>query len=127
MSIYELPEGNVYERGYIDWWWGWSPVEALHAQPEEQDAEAHNPFELDPPWYGRRNRHLEAVVEHALAQIRADGRWEGDIAQGPYVAGLLPSDEDGYGESEVMVALKQSNNGTVFVWSPRALPWLAAD
>jgi hypothetical protein len=41
------------------------------------------------------------------------------------VAGLIPSDaEDFYGESEVMVALKQSNNGTVFVWSPQALPHL---
>ncbi|MGA9159887.1 MAG: hypothetical protein WB297_03330 [Actinomycetota bacterium] len=122
MSIYELREGYVYMRGPIEWWWGWSPVADLKAQREEEVDDVVIPS--DGPWYGHRNRDVEAVVEHALRRVRADGRWEGDIAQGPYVAGLLPADDDGYMESEVMVALKQSNNGTVFVWSPQRLAHL---
>jgi hypothetical protein len=119
MSIYELPEGYVYERGPVDWWWGWSPVDDLKAQPEE--GEEMSPYDADAPWHGWRNAALEALVDHALDQIQADGRWEGDISQGPYIAGLLAPNDDGYAESEVMVALKQSNNGTVYVWSPRRL------
>lgn len=102
MSIYELPQGFVYERGPIDHWWGWTA---------SQDSD----------------EHLQRVVDHALARFRADGRWEGDIADGPYIAGVLPSDSDAYVESEVVVALKQRNNGTVYVWSPQALPHLEAD
>jgi len=120
VSIYEPPEGYVYQRGPIDWWWGWSPVEDLKSQPDEEPT---SPYDVPGPWHGRRQEALEAIVEHALGRIRADGRWEGDIIQGPYIAGLLSSD-DGRAESEVMVALKQSNNGTVYVWSPQPLPHL---
>jgi hypothetical protein len=122
MSIYELPDGYVYERGPIDWWWGWSPVSELKAQPE--DVGSTSPYDAEAPWHGHRNMTLEAVVDHALARIRADGRWEGDISQGPYIAGLVPPNADSYAESEVIVGLKQSNNGTVYVWSPRLLAYL---
>jgi hypothetical protein len=41
------------------------------------------------------------------------------------VAGLIPSNaEEILAESEVMVAFKQSNNGTVYIWSPQSLPHL---
>jgi hypothetical protein len=99
VSIYELPDGFVYQRGPIDHWWGWMTTQNL-------------------------DEKLQKVVDHALASFRADGRWEGDIIDGPYIAGILPSDADAYVESEVMVAVKQANNGMVYVWSPQALPHL---
>jgi hypothetical protein len=54
MSIYEPPEGFVYERGYIDWWWGWSHVDDLKAQPEA--TEATDPYAVHGPWHGSGTR-----------------------------------------------------------------------
>ncbi len=73
MSIYEPPEGFVYQRGWIDWWWGWSPVSDLKAQPADE-SDSSTRHEGGPPWYGTRNQALESLVDHALTRIRADGR-----------------------------------------------------
>ena len=40
---------------------------------------------------------------------------------GPFFSGL-PTDEE---TGEVIVGLKQDNNGTTFIWSPYDLTWLA--
>jgi hypothetical protein len=53
----------------------------------------------------------------AFERARAMG-WEGDIREGPYVAGLP------YEERDIIVAWKQDNNGQTFIASPVELPWL---
>jgi hypothetical protein len=57
-----------------------------------------------------------------LQQFYAAG-WEGDIREGHFFAGLpvRPGEDPG----EVIVGLKQDNNGTTFIWSPFELSWLA--
>lgn len=48
--------------------------------------------------------------------------WEGDIREGPYIAGL-PTHETA-DDGHIMIAWKQDNNGDTFVVSPYKLPWL---
>ena len=101
------PRGYVYVMGPIDWWPGWSELDEAAAPQSPDDADART--------------HLERVRDHALEQFPGTG-WEGDIIAGPLFAGLPPS--AGSTSSDVLVAIKQMNNGMVFVWSPRELPWL---
>jgi hypothetical protein len=68
----------------------------------------------------RQRRSREQLLENAKEQFRRAG-WEGDVRMGPFFAGLPTNDETG----EVMVGLKQNNNGTTFIWSPFELTWLA--
>jgi hypothetical protein len=96
----QLPRGFVYELSPIDEWMGWSEHEDVAAEYREE---------------------LERTREHAVEQIRSRSGWEGDISRGPLYAGV-PRDDPW---SAVMVAIKQSNNGRVFIWSPVDLPWLA--
>ena len=48
--------------------------------------------------------------------------WEEDISWGPFIS-ALPVDDAG-GPCPIIIAWKQSNNGTTFVASPFELPWL---
>jgi len=64
----------------------------------------------------------ERVCEHALEQFRSRTGWEGDVRDGPFIAGLPPAHKGS--ESDLMVAVKQEENGLVFVWSPHELTWL---
>jgi len=103
----------VYQLSPIDWWYGWSELDDVVAHIEE-------------PTEGTRARvraELERVRDHALNQFRRRTYWEGDITTGPRFAGLPPG--DGNADGDVMVAIKQSNNGSVFVWSPYELPWIS--
>jgi len=68
------------------------------------------------------SHEIRAVVEHAKAQLRERTTWEGDVREGPYIAGLMPPAPGQ--EYTVAVALKQDNDGRTFVWSPFELPWL---
>lgn len=107
----DLPEGYVYEMGpNTDRWVGWMT-------PETAAAAGHDdPFAED--WSSDVNEH----VEHAKEQFRARSSWEGDVREGPYVSGLMPKEPGN--EFQLAVALKQDNNGWIFVWSPYELPWL---
>ncbi len=99
-----LPRGYVYVVGPIDYWPAWISIDTppVEDYPVGKYAEA---------------RH--ALLEHAKRRFHEAG-WEGDIRMGPFFAGLPTSDITGV----VMVGLKQDNNGTTFIWSPYALPWL---
>ncbi len=63
----------------------------------------------------------EKMKQHALQIARKVG-WEGDIREGPFIAGL-PTDKGGE-DGKVMIAWKQDNNGDTFIVSPIRLKWL---
>jgi hypothetical protein len=109
--VNDLQHGHVYEQGPdTDRWVGWMRPEAAITAGDE------SPLHED--W----SREIEQIVEHAKQQFRERTSWEGDIRQGPYVAGLMPPDHGQ--EFQVAVGLKQDNNGMIFVWSPYEMPWL---
>jgi hypothetical protein len=56
---------------------------------------------------------LKRLGDYAVEQIRSRSSWEGDPAR-PLFSGLPMDDPD----SEVMVAVKQSNDGAPYIWSP---------
>ena len=113
----QVETAYVYRVSPIDWWLGWSkPSEILAAFGEA-------------PYFDDETGCLTALanlaneiatwIGDALVAFK-DAGWEGDIRQGPYLAPLpFAFDEGAY-----MVALKQDNNGTTFIWSPVELPWL---
>lgn len=67
---------------------------------------------------------FEEVFDTAKVSAKLIG-WDGDIREGPFVSVLPPG---GCGEQSLfIIAWKQDNNGTSFVASPYALPWLATE
>ncbi len=108
----DLPDGYVYVLPPIDYWTGWrSSADALPEHEFEEEVR------------GQQAAEVERRCEHALEQFRARTGWEGDIREGPFVSGLPPL--HGGSESDLMVAVKQDNNGLTFIWSPHELSWLA--
>jgi len=109
-----IPDGFVYVTGPIDWWPAWTKVDT---PPVEDYGNYAGMTEAEHAASTLRER--EELLESAKEKFRAAG-WEGDVTMGPYFAGLPTDDETG----RTMVGLKQSNNGTTFIWSPLELPWL---
>jgi hypothetical protein len=109
--VADLPDGYVYDMGpNTDRWVGWQ-------SPTDAAGQGKAGFQED--W----QQDIDAVVEHAKEQFRARTGWEGDVREGPFIAGLMPP-EDGK-EFTFAVAIKQDNNGWIYVWSPYELGWLA--
>jgi hypothetical protein len=106
----DQPRGYVYVLSPIDFWTGWSGREI--ALPDDVEASVQEHLRA----------RVDETLDHALEQFRRRTRWEGDIREGPYFAGLPPTDSQS--ESDLMVAVKQDNSGDVFVWSPHPLPHL---
>jgi hypothetical protein len=104
------PQGYVYVLSPIDLWTGWSDRETV--VPNDVDASVREQL----------RKQVDATLDGALEQFRRRTRWEGDVREGPYFAALPPTDSRP--ESDLMVAVKQDNNGDVFVWSPHPLPHL---
>lgn len=101
---------HVYALPPIDFWGGWSSVEDATTQ-----------------WGGSRlieRWRYERVLAEAFV-LASDAGWEGDIREGPFIAGL-PHEHAG-GKPVFMIAWKQDNNGTTFVASPVQLPHLVVD
>jgi len=104
----------IYVTGPIDHWGGWSSIEDALLMTGEGG----------PRFPGDDCRdQLHALLSSAtMCAIR--GRfvalgWEGD---GIWRAGPLPNPLSC--DSLLMFAVKQQNNGSVFLASPFALPWL---
>jgi len=76
----------------------------------------------EPPQDWRKTSAALALAE-GMRAIRSSTYWEEDISVGPLVL-LLPSEEETADKLHWSVGVKISNNGTSFVWSPVALPWL---
>lgn len=103
----------VYGRSAIDFWPGWLTEAEFKASVERA-------------FYSGEDRSFvwaEYVKfrDRAYAVAKTIG-WEGDIREGPYVAGLPPEEETS--SSDFVIAWKQDNNGDTFIASPRQLKWL---
>ena len=104
----------AYARSAIDFWPGWL------SEDEFKDHLSKRYFTPDAPanaWSA-----YEAFRYQAFELAKKVG-WEGDIREGPFIAGLPTHDtgDDGH----FMIAWKQDNNGDTFVVSPYKLPWIA--
>jgi hypothetical protein len=97
----------VYDCGPIDWWVGWATEKEFLAQ-------------LAALQFGEEATSAYHHRRHAGLVLARKAGWEGDMREGPFVAGL-PSEP---GTFEYLIAWKQDNNGQTFVVSPVRLPWL---
>ena len=102
----------LYSLSPIDWWQGWMTEE----QFEKNCEEIYGPTEM-----GSAMAAYKVFRQKAFALAKENG-WEGDVREGPFVAGLPPSGGDS--QSAIMICWKQDNNGETFVVSPYPLPWL---
>ena len=93
----------------IDFWEGWLTEDQYKSQLTADDD------------FGRASTiaEYEELRDEAFELARAKG-WEGDIRQGPFIAGIPTGDHT----TGIMIAWKQHNNGTTFIASPLKLPWL---
>jgi hypothetical protein len=103
----------VYCIDPIDFWSGWHKPQDI--------------FKVSTQPWGMEGEHLPGEWASAWIKAQALARrlgWEGDCREGPYVT-VIPG--NGGGPCPFIIAWKQDNNGTTFVASPVALPWLDAD
>jgi hypothetical protein len=112
MTIY------VYYCPPIDWWVGWMT-----------ETEFLNHRMTNDYWDPHIHRTNPVVTDYvtfttSAYQLAKEVMWEGDMRDGPYVAGLPDPDAGGWC---FVVAWKQDNNGTTFVASHRELEWLKKD
>lgn len=102
----------VYGVEPIDAWLAWSDEEQLKASVDR--------------WCSSERRSgfwafYEAFRDQSMEIARSLG-WQGDIREGPFVAGV-PTFEI-RNTSLFMVAWKQDDDGLTFIASPVRLPWL---
>jgi hypothetical protein len=103
----------AYSREPIDFWPGWLTETEFKSQLESR-------YESEGDQSGAWARYgdFRAKAEAAAKKIG----WEGDMREGPFVAGL--PGRDGEGDGQIMIAWKQDNNGLTLIVSPYKLPWL---
>ena len=105
---------HAYVTSPIDWWEPWNeydPPEAAPSQPGSQDlfTDKHSEAYLQ--------RHLFEMYSVAKGEFKRLG-WEGD---GNWYYAGIPAGTSG---PDAILAVKQYNNGSVFVLSPVPLNWL---
>lgn len=102
----------VYEMPPTDWFF---PFKTLEQTILDAEAEA-----LHEDHYLEIKQSILAKVDRAKRLFKKHTLWEGD---GHVYISSLPSD---YGDSFplILVVIKQSNNGTTFLYSPVILPHL---
>ena len=100
----------VYECGPIDWWHGWSTIEQAISNTDENV----NGFRV---FVGKASDDLRELEGTALARF-IDKGWEGD---GEAMVTAIPTGAD---TCQLVIAVKQNNNGTTWIASEISLPWL---
>ncbi|MGY4437046.1 hypothetical protein ACVWWO_009523 [Bradyrhizobium sp. F1.13.1] len=98
----------AYALNPIDHWTGWM----TEAQFLAQIRAGYMPVD-EAGYFAAKNRALDLA--------RSAG-WEGDVRQGPFIAGMPSGDERHF-----LIGWKQDNNGTTYIVSPYRLPWIEAD
>jgi len=97
---------RLYCLSPIDWWDGWtSEFDYLRGLLTDE--------------YASNNRDQVATYVSLRAQaerLALEAGWEGDVRGEVFVAALPPN--DGGCSCPLMIAWKQDNNGTTFVYSP---------
>jgi hypothetical protein len=96
----------------IDFWEGWQSESEYLAKLCDSEP--------------RPDQRVKALLEYIDLRCKAEHlarstAGQGHIRCGPYIA-ALPS--DGGSKCPIMIAFKQTNNGTTFIISPYQLPWL---
>jgi hypothetical protein len=117
----------VYVIDAIDDWTGWHKVvDARGDFGDESISEEHMLAGGEHRWGPRFGELMTRFREGAqIARTRVG--WEGDVrggmhsASGPFWVPIPTGDSC---KTEFLIAWKQDNNGTTFVISPFALPWL---
>jgi hypothetical protein len=96
---------NMWVTSPIDWWSGMI------------DLSRHSPRDFAMPFEDALEfeGEVHALLAGAKKLARKNG-WEGDISQGPFLCAIPSGDNT----TDLVVAWKQSNNGTCFIAS-RAL------
>jgi hypothetical protein len=111
----------VYQLAPIDFWYGWTSYEdALVAARRDHLADG----ETD-KWCPASPAELTATFNRARNLARQLDGGPGESLrndEGPY---LCPLPLDDCGSYSFLLAWKLENNGTTFIASPFALPWLA--
>jgi len=109
-------ELHVYSTGPIDIWDGWIPMLHFLSVPIPN-------YDVSEFTHAHLNERSELVHRFCQAcQLARSIGWEGDFRQGPYVSAIPAGDSECH--SELLIAWKQDNNGTTFIASPFALPWM---
>lgn len=105
----------AYVMPPIDWWPG-----TAEFSPAEEAAIAETTSPESYALAERHNRASELARLHSLAVGAFEPlRWEGD---GVWRFGAFPADQ----RTGLWISVKQSNDGTTFVLTPVAMPWLEA-
>ena len=105
----------VYCINPIDFWDGWLTEEEFKTQLEA--GAAHDARRATASTWAA---YLDLREKAQKLALKAG--WEGDIREGPFVAGLPSETGD---DGQILVAWKQDNDGITFVATPFPLPWLA--
>ncbi len=102
----------IYGVEPIDAWLGWMDEHQFRASLDR--------------WYAPEDRDLIWTIyenfRNAAQKAARDAGWEGDVREGPFIAGV-PTFEI-RNTSLFMVAWKQDEDGLTFIGSPVRLPWL---
>lgn len=104
-------QGVMYAIQPIDFWSGWrKPDEFFSVYQEEHE-----------------NKHTSEAwnfIWDAAKKCAREAGWQGDICEGPFVS-VLP--EIDYYLPPFLVAWKQGQKGTTFIYAPYDLPWIARE
>lgn len=109
----------VYELLPIDFWDGWIPLSLAMEDPAKygiiSDYSGEYGSWSKPDRISKFQEHLRRQVDEAKYLITKHTSWEGD---GHIYITSMPGFDDGGGESHLVFAIKQGNNGTTFIVSP---------
>jgi hypothetical protein len=110
--------GYAYRGGPIDWWVGWQRYSDAIAGKYPDGGE--NPKDDVRLW----SRSFELARGQAQVAFARLG-WDMNLRYGDLFVTAAPySHDDSSVFDGIIIAAKQDNNGTTFVWSPFPLPWL---
>jgi hypothetical protein len=104
--VYRLPPIDFFDRE------GWTPY-------GDQPDDLYGPDDIE---LAGDDAALDDAIATAVRVISTSPLYEPSLRSGPWYM-RLPV--EGYADAAYAVAIKIDNNGTVFVWSPFELPWLA--
>ena len=100
--------GYVYCTGPLDFWNGWHDAADIVRERGDGLTE-----------YGEGKFVDKEEFDRCYAELikkATDMGWEGDIIEGPFVS-VFPQEEFNAYHPRIMIAFKQRNNGTCFIYS----------
>lgn len=108
----------IYELLPIDFWNGWIPLSTAMDDPTKYGVGSDYPGDYENSNEGDQEgfrKNLRVKVDEAKFLITKHTSWEGD---GSVYIAAMPGLDNGGGQSHLVFAIKQGNNGTTFIVSP---------